>query len=242
MADVTNPALSTTHTAIRSVRVAGGGGGSASASGRCGNGEGYLVGEEARSLFDGELTFPEQCRQQGMCYVELDSGDDDSDVDMRAFVDGEAEEEGAEKATHNAYCEICGAGGCIVPCDFCNCSFHGSCLQPELELPPEGDDFACPACVADKRAGGGGDGVSPLVVPAPDDAAASAAARRDRDEEVRREHHAICAFVREHSAAAVTRSLSRAGAGETAVAATRATRGAAAAAAGTAGGPPICAF
>ena len=45
------------------------------------------MGEEARSLFAGELTFPEQCRQQGMCYVELGSGDDGSDVDMLAFVD-----------------------------------------------------------------------------------------------------------------------------------------------------------
>ena len=79
---------------------------------------------------------------------------------------------------------------------------------------------------------------SPAAAPGRDDqdAAAAATARRDRDEEVRREHHAICAFVREQSTAAETRSLSRAGAGETAVAATRATRGAAAAAAGTAGG------
>ena len=42
-------------------------------------------------------------------------------------------------------------------------------------------------------------------------AAADAAARRDRDEEVRREHRAICAFVREHTSAAETRSLTWAG-------------------------------
>ena len=59
-------------------------------------------------------------------------------------------------------------------------------------------------------------------------AAADAAARRDRDEEVRREHRAICAFVREHTSAAETRSLTWAG---EAAAATRSTRGAAEAAA-----------
>ena len=238
-ADLANPALATMRTATCGVRVAGdrGRASSGSAGGSGSGAGGFLVGEEARSLFAGELTFPEQCRQQGMCYVELGSGDDDSDADMPAFVDDEAEEGGAQEATHNTYCEICGAGGCIVPCDFCNLSFHGACLQPELVLPPGGDDFACPACVADKRAGGG-DGVSALVLPAPgDDAAAAAAARHDRDEAVRREHHAICAFVRDDAAAAVTRSPSRAGAGEAAAAATRAVRGAAArgAAAATAG-------
>ena len=73
--------------------------------------------------------------QAGLSYVELGSGDDDDDVDMLAFVDDEADEdgvskEGVSKTTHNTYCEICGAGGCIVPCDYCNCSFHGACLQP----------------------------------------------------------------------------------------------------------------
>jgi len=185
------------RTATRGVRVAGDRGRESTGGGGA---DGYLVGEEARSLFAGELTFPEQCRQQGMCYVELGSGDDDSDADMLAFVDGEAEEEGGQQATHNTTCEVCGEGGFIVPCDYCNCSFHGACLQPVLVLPPDGDDFACPACVADKRAGGGGDGVSALVVRAPDDAAAAAAARHDRDEAVRREHHAICAFVRDYNA------------------------------------------
>ena len=135
------------RTATCGVRVAGdrGRASSGSAGGSGSGAGGFLVGEEARSLFAGELTFPEQCRQQGMCYVELGSGDDDSDADMPAFVDDEAEEGGAQEATHNTYCEICGAGGCIVPCDFCNLSFHGACLQPELVLPPGGDDFACPA-------------------------------------------------------------------------------------------------
>ena len=218
MADLANPALATTLTAIRSVSVAGQRGRASACGGACGDGGGaaggYLVGEDVRKLFAGELTFPEQCMQAGLSYVELGSGDDDDDVDMLAFVDDQAEEEGASKATHNTYCEICGAGGCIVPCDYCNCSFHGSCLQPELVLPPDGDDFACPSCVSEKRAGGG-DSVSVPVVSAPHDAAADEAARRDRDEEVRREHHAICAFVRENSSAAETRSLSRPWAGET---------------------------
>ena len=227
MADLANPALATTLTAIRSVSVAGQRGRASACGDGGGAAGGYRVGEEVRKLFAGELTFPEQCMQAGLSYVELGSGDDDDDVDMLAFVDDQAEEEGASKATHNTYCEICGAGGCIVPCDYCNCSFHGSCLQPELVLPPDGDDFACPSCVSEKRAGGG-DSVSVPVVSAPHDAAADAAARRDRDEEVRREHRAICAFVREHTSAAETRSLTWAG---EAAAATRSTRGAAEAAA-----------
>ena len=234
MADLANPALATTLTAIRSVSVAGQRGRASACGDGGGAAGGYRVGEEVRKLFAGELTFPEQCMQAGLSYVELGSGDDDDDVDMLAFVDDQAEEEGASKATHNTYCEICGAGGCIVPCDYCNCSFHGSCLQPELVLPPDGDDFACPSCVSEKRAGGG-DSVSVPVVSAPHDAAAAEAARRDRDEEVRREHHAICAFVRENSSAAGTRSLSRPWADETAVPAARATLIAAAAAAGRVG-------
>ena len=94
-AGLANPALATMRTATRGVRVAGDRGrapGGSTGGGGCGGADGYLVGEEARSLFAGDLTFPEQCRQQGMCYAELGSGGDDSDADMLAFVDGEAEE------------------------------------------------------------------------------------------------------------------------------------------------------
>ena len=91
MADLANPALATTLTAIRSVSVAGQRGRASACGGACGDGGGaaggYLVGEDVRKLFAGELTFPEQCMQAGLSYVELGSGDDDDDVDMLAFVD-----------------------------------------------------------------------------------------------------------------------------------------------------------
>ena len=59
MADLANPALATTLTAIRSVSVAGERV-RASACSRYGKGGagGYLVGEEVRLLFAGDLTFP----------------------------------------------------------------------------------------------------------------------------------------------------------------------------------------
>ena len=46
---------------------------------------------------------------------------------------------------HNAYCELCGKGGNLLLCDYCNLSFHPNCLVPPLQTIPEGN-WACPEC------------------------------------------------------------------------------------------------
>ena len=38
---------------------------------------------------------------------------------------------------HNAYCELCGKGGNLLLCDYCNLSFHPHCLVPPLQTIPE---------------------------------------------------------------------------------------------------------
>jgi len=51
---------------------------------------------------------------------------------------------------HNSLCEICGHGGEILLCDFCNLVYHTQCLQPPLFEVPEGD-WACPSCKKDDK-------------------------------------------------------------------------------------------
>lgn len=41
------------------------------------------------------------------------------------------------KNDHNTYCELCGKGGNLLLCDYCNLSFHPSCLVPPLLSIPE---------------------------------------------------------------------------------------------------------
>lgn len=36
------------------------------------------------------------------------------------------------KNDHNTYCELCGKGGELLLCDYCNLSFHPKCLFPSL--------------------------------------------------------------------------------------------------------------
>ena len=55
-------------------------------------------------------------------------------------------------AAHNDQCEVCGSGGSLLCCDFCNLVFHLDCLDPPLAAVPEGD-WACPECVAENEAG-----------------------------------------------------------------------------------------
>eukprot|EP00658_Telonema_sp_P-2_P055823 TRINITY_DN44378_c0_g1_i1.p1 TRINITY_DN44378_c0_g1~~TRINITY_DN44378_c0_g1_i1.p1 ORF type:complete len:174 (-),score=32.26 TRINITY_DN44378_c0_g1_i1:545-1066(-) len=46
---------------------------------------------------------------------------------------------------HNALCQVCGMGGELLCCDFCNLVFHLECLDPPLENVPDGK-WACPEC------------------------------------------------------------------------------------------------
>ena len=54
-----------------------------------------------------------------------------------------AEEEGPEDVNDD-FCFSCGGGGDLLLCDRCNRSYHMHCLDPPLEVAPEGD-WACPA-------------------------------------------------------------------------------------------------
>ena len=162
-------------------------------------GAGYLVGDDVRALFAGALSFREQCVAAGILYKDLDS-EGDSTTDDGGFKSmmledeaEEAEEDGrdvcAHVCSHNDRCEVCDDGGeALLPCDYCNLAYHTGCLAPPLII-AEGEDvaFACPLCVAGRRAGHEDTGV--VAVGAPD-AAVEAEARRARDEAVRREHAA----------------------------------------------------
>jgi hypothetical protein len=171
-------------------------------------GSGYLVGSDVRAIFAGALNFREQCDAAGILYKDLDSGCDDDDVGM--MVEEEAEEAGrdvcAHVCSHNDRCEVCDEGGDgVLPCDFCNLVYHTGCLEPPLTLADDEDvDFACPLCVAGRRAGHEDTGV---VAADAHDAAAEAGARHARDEAVRREHTAIEQYRRGRSGAAPTRGI-----------------------------------
>ena len=169
-------------------------------------GAGYLVGDEVCALFAGALTFREQCVAAGILYKDLDSEGDSTTDDgggksmMLEDEAEEAEEDGrdvcAHVCSHNDRCEVCDDGGeALLPCDYCNLAYHTGCLAPPLII-AEGEDvaFACPLCVAGRRAGHEDTGV--VAVGAPD-AAVEAEARRARDEAVRREHAAIEGYRRE---------------------------------------------
>ena len=119
-------------------------------------GSGYLVGSDVRALFAGALTFREQCDAAGLLFKDLDSGCDD---DVGMMVEEQAEEAGrdvcAHVCSHNDRCEVCDEGGDgVLPCDYCNLVYHTGCLEPPLTLADDDDvDFACPPCVAGRRAG-----------------------------------------------------------------------------------------
>ncbi|VDD91675.1 unnamed protein product [Enterobius vermicularis] len=55
-------------------------------------------------------------------------------------------EEGYE-SEHQDYCESCQQPGELLLCDTCPKAYHTSCLDPELEEPPEGH-WSCPSCEA----------------------------------------------------------------------------------------------
>ena len=38
---------------------------------------------------------------------------------------------------HNTLCEICGEGGHVLLCDYCNLCFHMECLTPPLKVVPD---------------------------------------------------------------------------------------------------------
>ena len=159
-------------------------------------GSGYLIGDEVGGLFEGSLTFAEQCTAAGFRYVELDdSSGEEHGCAAEALLDDEAlEDDGGESAavarTHNTRCEICDEGGEIIPCDYCNLCFHAACLTPQPQVPDDEFASACALGVAGRRSGLDESGVSTH------DPAAAAAAQRGRDEAVRREHNAIEAFRR----------------------------------------------
>ena len=143
-------------------------------------GLGYLVGSDVRALFAGALNFREQCDAAGLLFKDLDSGCDD---DVGMMVEEEAEEAGrdvcAHVCSHNDRCEVCDEGvDGVLPCDYCNLVYHTGCLDPPLTLPDDEDvDFACPPCVAGRRAGHEDSGV---VAEDARDAAAETGARHAR--------------------------------------------------------------
>ena len=51
---------------------------------------------------------------------------------------------------HNDMCDVCGEGGNLMLCSFCNLAFHPRCLAPPLERIPE-QEWACPACAKQFR-------------------------------------------------------------------------------------------
>ena len=58
-------------------------------------------------------------------------------------------------------------GDALLPCDYCNLVYHTGCLVPPLLIADGEDvDFACPLCVAGRRAGHGDTDV--VAVGAPD--------------------------------------------------------------------------
>ena len=145
-------------------------------------GAGYLVGDDVCALFAGALNFREQCGAAGILYKDLDS-DCESDAGGAAsmMLEDEAEEVGRDVCSHvcshNDRCEVCDDGGeALLPCDFCNLVYHTGCLVPPLLIADGEDvDFACPLCVAGRRAGH--EDTSVVAVGAPD-AAVEAEARR----------------------------------------------------------------
>jgi len=48
---------------------------------------------------------------------------------------------------HNALCQACGMGGELLCCDFCNLVYHLGCLDPPMEVIPDGK-WECPECQA----------------------------------------------------------------------------------------------
>ena len=50
----------------------------------------------------------------------------------------------------NDVCEVCGFGGELLCCSFCNLCYHTKCLDPPLLSVPKGD-WACPKCTFDWR-------------------------------------------------------------------------------------------
>lgn len=167
-------------------------------------GSGYLVGDGVRALFVGALTFREQCLVAGMRYEDLDSDDG-----VGQHGTDEAEEDGrgacAHVCSHNDRCEVCDMGGDgVLPCDYCNIVYHIGCLVPALDLADGEDvDFACPLCVAGRRAGLTDDDVGAAGTP---DVGAEVALRLVRDEQVLSEHTAIEVHRRERGEAASTRA------------------------------------
>ena len=51
---------------------------------------------------------------------------------------------------HNDVCDVCGEGGDLMLCSFCNLAFHPRCLVPPLEKVPK-QEWACPTCAKQFR-------------------------------------------------------------------------------------------
>ena len=54
---------------------------------------------------------------------------------------------------HNDECEVCGRGGTLLCCDWCNTAWHLSCLDPPLAACPTGR-YMCPICSDELEAAG----------------------------------------------------------------------------------------
>ena len=50
---------------------------------------------------------------------------------------------------HNTLCQVCGNGGRVVACAYCNLVWHAQCLA---EAAAAGEKWRCPECVADQTA------------------------------------------------------------------------------------------
>uniref|UniRef100_A0A8R1I745 Uncharacterized protein n=1 Tax=Caenorhabditis japonica TaxID=281687 RepID=A0A8R1I745_CAEJA len=56
-----------------------------------------------------------------------------------------AQKEKGEAVENQNHCEECRQGGELILCDTCPRAYHGICIDPDMEAPPEGD-WSCPHC------------------------------------------------------------------------------------------------
>ena len=79
---------------------------------------------------------------------ELCAGELSAQISRIACTSAE-DEEALWAHPHNTLCQVCGNGGRVVACAYCNLVWHAGCLA---EAAAAGDKWRCPECVADQTA------------------------------------------------------------------------------------------